>query len=205
MKKIFKLLTLLSLLLSITSCGGFKAKRIDADESDEMGLEMTDKWMVRDSEISVDKIIRKIEKHKGFQRYLAKTGKTPKIFIAEVQNQTSEAYFPIEDFNDEMLNKFSESGDFILIDAASRDKLLKEIQYQNDGMVDPNEAKTIGRQAGADLLVFGSIRMKAQKRKGKTLKEYTVNIRMTNLERGIEVLRTRIRVNKFSKSSSVGW
>ncbi len=205
MTKTVRIFAILSLLLSLASCGGFKAKRIDADESDEVGLEITDKWMVRDSEISVDKVIRQIGAHKGFQRYLAKMGRTPKIFIAEVQNQTSEAYFPIEDFNDEMLNRFSESGDFILIDAAARDKLLKEIQYQNDGMVDPNEAKTIGRQAGADLLVFGAIRMKAQKRKGQTIKEYTVNIRMTDLERGIEVLRTRVRVNKFSKNSKIGW
>src|SRR5690606_34072408 len=118
--------------------------------------------------------------HKGFQRYLATKKKQPKLFISEVQNMTSEAYFPIADFNDELLNEFSMSGEYILIDAEAREKILAEIQYQNDGMVDPRQAKSIGKAAGADLLIFGAVRMKPETRDGKTIKEYTVNLRMTD-------------------------
>ena len=64
---------------------------------------------------------------------MAKLGRRPKIFIADVQNQTSEAYFPIADLNDELLNEFSFSGDYILIDNNAREKLLKEIRE------DPNK------------------------------------------------------------------
>ena len=106
---------------------------------------------------------------------------------------------------DEMLNEFSATGDFILIDASAREKLLKEIRYQNDGMVDPRQAKSIGKAAGADLLIFGAVRMKPKSRDGKTIKDYSINIRMTDLERGIEVLRTRVKVHKFSDQSSTGW
>ena len=56
--------------------------------------------------ITVKKILKQIEKHRGFQRYLKKHRGQPKIFISEVQNKTSNAYFPIDDFNDEMLNEF---------------------------------------------------------------------------------------------------
>ena len=55
------------------------------------------------------------------------------------------------------------------------------------------------------LLVFGSIRMKPKSRGGKTIKEYSVNIRMTDIQKGIEVLRTRSKVNKFSDQSSTAW
>lgn len=205
LRKLLSLTILFTLTLSLASCGSFKAKRVTGDESDETALEVTDKWMVRDSEIAVDQVIQQIEAHKGFQNYLRKMGKTPKVFIAEIQNDTSEAYFPIDDFNDEMLNRFSSAGDFTLVDAAAREKLLKEIQYQNDGMVDPNDVKMVGKQAGADLLIFGAIRMKAESRGGKTVKEYTVNIRMTDLEKGVEVLRTRVRNNKISEKANVGW
>lgn len=189
----------------LASCGSFKAKRVSADESDEAALEITDKWVARDTETSISDIAKKIEAHKGLRRYLAKLGKQPKVFISEIQNKTSNAYFPIDEFNDELLTQFSESGDYILVDAAAREKLLKEIQYQNDGMVDPNEAKTIGKQAGADLLIFGSVSMQPQSRDGKTIKEYSINIRMTDLEKGIEVFRGKARVNKFSDQSSSGW
>ena len=204
MKKVTVLWILMFSFL-LTSCGGFKAKRVSADEADEKAMEITDKWVSRDTEQTISKIMKQIERHKGFQRYLKKLGRAPKIFISEVQNMTSNAYFPIEDMNDEMLNEFSAAGDYILIDAASREKLLKEIRYQNDGMVDPRQSKSIGKAAGADLLIFGAVRMKPKSRDGKTIKDYSVNIRMTDLEKGIEVLRTRVKVHKFSDQSSTGW
>ncbi len=201
--KLTAVLILMSLFLS--SCGGFKAKRVDREESDEEAMEITDKWVMKDTEISVGKILEQIQKHRGFQRYLQRLGREPKLFVADVQNRTSEPYFPIDDMNDELLNEFSAAGDYVLIDAAARDRILKEIQYQNDGMVSPNEAKSIGKQAGADLLIFGAVRMDPKTRDGKTIKEYSVNIRMTDIERGIEVLRTRVKMNKFSDQSSWGW
>ena len=202
MKNILLFLALGSMLVS---CGSFKAKRVGSDESDEKAMEITDKWVMRDTETVIKNVLKQIESHKGFQRYLRKLGRQPKLFVAEVQNNTSNAYFPIDDMNDELLNEFSASGEFILIDAAARDRILKEITYQNDGMVSPSEAKQIGRQAGADLLIFGNVRMKPESRKGKTIKQYSVNLRMTDIQRGIVVLRTRAKVNKFSEQSSTGW
>jgi penicillin-binding protein activator len=146
-----------------------------------------------------------MKKHRGFKRYLEDLGRTPKVFISEIQNDTSEAYFPIDDFNDELLDNFSATGEFILIDKSARDSILKELQYQNDGMVDTREIKIIGKQSGADLIIMGAIRMKPASRKGKETKQYTVNVRMTDLEKGIEVFRGRAKVNKYSEKSSVGW
>jgi hypothetical protein len=66
-----------------------------------------------------------------------------------------------------MLNEFSKTGEFILIDAAQRDAILKEVTYQNDGAVDPAQAKNIGKQSGADILVFGDIRMQPKTLDGR--------------------------------------
>ncbi len=192
-------------LMAASGCASFQAQRVSQDESDQRALSITDEWIARDTQMSVKKILQQMQKHRGFRRYLGSLGRTPKIFIAEIQNQTSNAYFPIDDFNDELLNEFSASGDFILIDAASREKLLKEITYQNDGMVAASDIKQIGQQAGADLLVFGAIRMKPHRREGRTIKQYSVNVRMTGLERGVEVLRTRTHIDKYSEQSSSGW
>ena len=90
-------------------------------------------------------------------------------------------------------------------DAAARDKVLKEITYQNDGMVDPSTVKKVGKQIGADLMIFGNIYMKAETRDGKTIKQYTVNLRMTDIEKGIEVLRVREKLDKYSEQKATGW
>lgn len=198
------LFVILSVSLLATSCGSFKAKRVDATESDEKGLSITDNWMSADTTQAVADIVKQMKAHPGFNKMRTKFG-TPKVFVAEVQNQTSEAYFPIGDLNDELLNELSLSGEFELVDNQARESILKEITYQNDGMVDPSTAKKIGKQTGADVMIFGNVYMKPEKRNGKTIKEYSVNIRMTDIERGTELLRTRTKVFKYSEKSAVGW
>ena len=195
----------LVLTLAFSVACSFKAKRLNRDESDEKALGITDEWVMRDTENTVAKIFKQIDKHKGFRRYLKNLKRPPKIFIADVQNRTSEPYFPVEDLNDELLNEFSASGDYVLVDEGARKKIIKEIKYQNNGMLAPDQAKTIGQQVGADLMIFGAIRMNPKSRNGETIKEYSVNIRMTDISQGVEVLRTRTKVNKHSNKSSVGW
>lgn len=196
--------TLIAVSLFTVSCGSFKAERVDASKSDEKGLTITDNWMSADTTQAISDILKQMKAHKGYSRMMS-THKTPKVFIAEVQNQTSEAYFPIGDLNDELLNELSASGDFELVDNQAREMLLKEITYQNDGMVDPATVKKIGKQTGADIMIFGNVYMKPEKRDGKTIKEYSVNIRMTDIERAVELLRTRTKVFKYSEKSSTGW
>lgn len=200
-----KILTITLALMTLASCGSFQAKRVDSNESDEKALEITDKWVQRDTENVIGEVVENITKHKAFKRYLMQHGGTPSLFIGEVKNMTSEAYFPINDLNDELLNELSASGDFVLVDAAAREAILKEITYQNDGMVDPATAKQVGKQTGADLIIFGNVYMKPETRDGKTIKQYSINIRMTDIEKAIEVMRTRAKLSKYSEQKSVGW
>jgi penicillin-binding protein activator len=190
--------------LLAVSCGSFKAERVDANKSDEKGLSITDNWMSADTTQAITDVIKQIKAHPGYSKMKARH-KTPKIFVAEVQNQTSEAYFPIGDLNDELLNELSLSGEYELVDNQAREMILKEITYQNDGMVDPSTVKKIGKQTGADVMIFGNVYMKPEKRDGKTIKEYSVNIRMTDIERAVELLRTRTKVFKYSEKSASGW
>ena len=191
--------------LMLGSCSSFKAERTDAKTSDEKMMKISDNWVAEDTRQAVVEVLKQIYAHKGYSRYMKAYKGEPKVFIAEVQNNTAEAYFPIADMNDELLNEISQKGDFVLVDAVARDKILDEITYQNDGMVDPATSKQIGKQIGADLMIFGSVNMKPEKRDGKTVKQYSVNIRMTDIQKGVEVLRTRHQIYKYSDKSAFGW
>lgn len=195
---------LLTVLLILAGCGGFQAKRQSSEGSDESAMSITDNWVSKDTTLVVKQILKQMQTHRGYQRWRAKFGaKRPKVFVAEVQNRTSEAYFPINDINDELLYELSAMDEFVLVDAAARDRLLEEITYQNDGMVDPAQVKSIGKQVGADLMIFGNVYMRPEERDGKRVKQYSVNIRMTDIEKAREVLRTRAKVFKYSEKG--GW
>ena len=85
------------------SCSSFQAKRVGSQESDEKALTITNKWLAADTEQVVSKLSQKIDKHRGFRKYLRNLGKTPAVFISNVQNLTSESGFPINDLNDCLL------------------------------------------------------------------------------------------------------
>ena len=191
-------------LIVLFSCSSFKAERVDSKESDKRAMEISDKWNQTDSERVVKKLVTGINKNISFSKYKTQKRK-PKVFIGEIQNLTSEAYFPIRDLNDELLTEFHSSGEYVLIDASSRQAILDEVTYQNDGMVDEGQVKQIGKQAGADLIVFGNVYMHHATRKGKTIKQYSVNLRMTDIETGIEVVRVRSKTSKYSEQSKSGW
>lgn len=199
------LLVILAAAFLTTSCAKFKAERVDGEKGDEKALEITDKWVIKDTENAVADILKQISAHKGFQRYLGQLKKKPKIFIMEVQNETSEPYFPIADLNDELLNEFSASGDYTIIDNQGRDSILKEIKYQAEGMVDPAQMAKIGRQTGANLIILGAVRMQPETRDGKTIKQYTVNMRMTDIVTSEEVLRVRSKAQKYSVQKKYGF
>ncbi len=198
------LVFILSIFL-LASCGSFKAQRVDNQTSDEKALTITDQWVQRDTENVIKDVMKEMSEHKALRKYMIENGKNLKLFIGEVQNLTSESYFPINDINDELLNEISKGGEFTLIDAAARDAILKEITYQNDGMVDPKTAKKVGKQTGADLMIFGNIHMKPESRDGKTIKQYALNLRITDIEKGIEVFRSRTKLSKFSEQNKIGW
>ena len=196
----------LAATLGLVACGGFKAQRMDDKAIDDKSMEVTDEWVTGDTDIVVKQTLAQIEGHKKFQRLLAqRKGKPIKLFVGEIKNNTSEAYFPAHDVDEALLVAISDSEDFTLIDAKQREALLKEITYQNDGAVKPEDIKKIGRQSGADAILFGTVNMDPKRRDGKTVKEYAVNFRLTELESSEELVRTRTVVNKFSKQSGSGW
>lgn len=196
----------LAALFLLSGCGGFKAQRVDEKKADEKAMDITDEWVDGDTIRVVDETLARIREHKRFQRYLAERGKKDlKLFVGEVKNNTAEAYFPTGDLEEALLDKISDSDTFTLIDAKQREALLKEITYQSDGMVNPAQAKKIGKQSGADAILFGTVNMDPKRRDGETVKTYTINFRLTDLETSEELVRTRAKINKISKQSGTGW
>lgn len=191
-------------VLTVQGCSSFQAQRVSLEEGDKRAMEITDDWLVTDTENTVKAIMEKLDTNKSYQKWLRQLGHEPKVFIAEIQNDTNDAYFPLGDISDALLEALSESGDYVLIDAAARERLLKEIHYQNDGMVKSEDIKKIGRQTGAEALIFGRAFVRPATRNGKTIKEFTINLRITDLEKGIEIGRVRYQTSKYSKQGGFG-
>jgi PBP1b-binding outer membrane lipoprotein LpoB len=190
-------------LLIASGCSSFKAQRVDESKADEKAMEITDNWVDGDTVRVIGGAMKQIYVHKRFSEYQQRFGsKRIKLFVGEIRNNTAESYFPVKDLEDALLEQISNSDQFALIDASRRDALLKEITYQNDGMVEPAQAKKVGKQSGADVMIFGDINMKPESRNGKTIKTYTVNLRLTEIQSAEEICRAREKINKYSEGGA---
>jgi uncharacterized protein (TIGR02722 family) len=198
--KMYRIGLTFCMVVSLSACSSFKAERVDDNKADEKAMSITDNWVDGDTIRVIDGAMKQMYAHKRFIEHSAKyNGKRIKLFVGEIRNNTSESYFPIKDLEDALLEKMSNSDEFALIDAARRENLLKEITYQNDGMVDPSQAKKVGKQSGADVMIFGDINMKPETREGKTIKTYSVNLRLTDIQSSEEICRVREKINKYSE------
>lgn len=202
-----KNLSLFFIALALVSCGPtMKAQRMTTLEGDEKALTITNDWVATDTENASQYIIEKLTNHGRFKRYLRENGyKVPKLFVGEVENLTSEENFPIQALNNKILNNLFETGDFDLISVKDRDRILKEIKFQNSGMVKASDIKSIGKASGANLILSGEVVMDEKRMQGKTLKEYSLSMRLVEIESGEEVARTVYEITKYSKQKKFGW
>ena len=198
-----KLMSVSLIVMILQGCSSFKAQRVDEAKADEKAMEITDNWVDGDTVRVIDGSMKQIYIHKRYMEYQSRfAGKRIKLFVGEIRNNTTESYFPVKDLEDALLEKMSNSDQFALIDASRRENLLKEITYQNDGMVDPAQAKKVGKQSGADVMIFGDINMKPETRNGKTIKTYTVNLHLTDIQSAEEICRSREKINKYSEGGA---
>jgi len=82
---------------------------------------------------------------------------------------------------DTVYSEFTQSGAFRMHERAQQDKLVREFELNQTGLIDPSTAKNVGQQKGIDLLVLGSVYL-------APLDEPRVDIRVIDLETGEVVL-----------------
>ena len=192
--------------LFMSSCGPtLRAQRMTTEEGDKEAMTITDEWVATDTNLAVKSILKKLLNHRRYQEYLDTKNNTPKLMVGIIENQTSEDNFPITALNNKLVNDIFESGDFNLISAKDRERVLNEIKFQNSGLVKESEMKKIGRMSGADLLMSGEVVMQDKILKGRTLKEYSLTIRLVDIESGEEVARALYETTKYSQKKGFGW
>lgn len=103
--------------------------------------------------------------------------------------------------------KLFKTGCFQVVDRARLKQIMGEINFGQSGLAQGNTASRLGRQIGADLLVFGDITQFDHNRKPNAFFKETarieVNITMTGVENGV-VLVSETIVGKGNIINFVG-
>jgi uncharacterized protein (TIGR02722 family) len=135
---------------------------------------------------------------------MAPQGKRPILFVDSIKNNTTE-HIDTESVTDTISTKLLNSGRFRFVDRTKVDAIARELDYQaNSGMVDENKSVKMGRQLGAQLMLYGNF-SSITKNVGSTRDVYyKFTMKVSNLETGLVEFQSEKEIRKTRKKSLIG-
>ncbi|EKF73171.1 hypothetical protein A11A3_14902 [Alcanivorax hongdengensis A-11-3] len=128
----------------------------------------------------------------------------PVLFVDRVKNKTTE-HIDTESITDTIQSKLINSGKFRFVDMSVVDRVRQQLDYQSEsGMVDPSTAAQMGRQIGAEFMLYGNL-SSIVKRDGSTKDVYyKFTLKLLNIQSGIIEWTSEKEIRKTRKKSLFG-
>jgi hypothetical protein len=128
----------------------------------------------------------------------------PVMFVDRIKNKTTE-HIDTESITDTIESKLINSGKFRFVDMSVVDRVRQQMEYQRDsGMVDDQQAMMMGRQIGAEYMLYGNM-SSIVKRSGNTKDVYyKFTLKMLHLETGIIEWSGEKEIRKGKKGGWLG-
>jgi uncharacterized protein (TIGR02722 family) len=126
------------------------------------------------------------------------TGK-PRILALHIKNRSSKR-LNTSIIISQIETRLLAAGKVEFIDGAARPELAKEYEYMASGMVDPNQQKGPGRQAGADYLLWGTIENVEARQGRDRIDYYYIKLTLLDVERNTKVWQGEKKIKKRIRS-----
>ncbi|MZR63118.1 penicillin-binding protein activator LpoB [Alcanivorax sp. DP30] len=128
----------------------------------------------------------------------------PVAFVDSIKNKTTE-HIDTESITDTIQSKLLNSGKFRFVDMTKVESVREQLDYQSEsGLVDPNTAAQMGRQIGAEFMMYGNF-SSIVKRDGSTKDVYyKFTLKLMNIQTGIIEWANEKEIRKTRNKSLFG-
>lgn len=128
----------------------------------------------------------------------------PVAFVDTIKNKTMQ-HIDTESITDTIQSKLINSGKFRFVDMTAVDQVRKQLNYQNEsGMVSDATAIQMGRQIGAEFMLYGNF-SEIKKSAGSTTDVYMkFTLKLMNLQTGILEWSNEKEIRKVQKRGVFG-
>jgi len=197
MKRFYTFLGISILLITIiiSGCGGMKVKYGDPEAVETV----TPDYGSTDLQMIAERMINSLLVHPVLNNI-------PVIYVSRLRNKTSE-HIDTEAITDKIKTALIKSGKvkFTAISEV-KEEVIEQLMYQKEsGMVDPTTRVAIGKQIGADLILYGDIISIVKKEGRKQDIYYKINLELADLETGLIEWSEEEEIRKQAKKSIIGW
>lgn len=181
-------------LLLLLSCSR-SVTRLNPDTA----IDLSGRWNDTDSRMVADQMILDLLQSDSYKNYAKAKGRKPVIVVGPIANKTSE-HIDAENYvkkfevviHNSGLAELVESGEF-------RDKLRQERAAQQD-FADPATAAKWGKEAGADVMLFGEMTSETDVYNKKRVVNYLTTLFLTDVETGKRVWYGQREIKKLVKN-----
>ena len=191
-----KLIVLISLMLGLTACTSTKYGDAQLTEVVNADFGSTDLQSI------ATKMVDDLLVFPPIVQMIAKS--RPVVFVDTVKNKTTE-HIDIGSITDSIQSKLLQSGKFRFVDMTAVKQVKDQLNYQQtSGMVDDQKAVAVGRQVGAQFMLYGNL-SSIIKRDGSTKDVYyKFTLKLTNIETGILEWSSEKEIRKTKSRSWLG-
>jgi uncharacterized protein (TIGR02722 family) len=126
----------------------------------------------------------------------------PVAFVDRIKNKTTE-HIDLESVTDTIESKLINSGKFRFVDMSVVERVRQQLEYQRDsGMVDDQQAMVMGRQIGAEYMLYGNMSSIVKRDSSTKDVYYKFTLKLMHLETGIIEWSGE---KEIRKSKNRGW
>ncbi len=134
----------------------------------------------------------------------------PVMLITGLENRTDE-HIDMKALAYAIRNHLIKSGKFRFINEAQRKKLIKEMEYQEQGYISPGTRIKMGQQVGADYILSGQLvsitaeEARQVRVKKKELRYYRLTLEITDINTNLIVWADEQEIVREEAKPFVGW
>jgi uncharacterized protein (TIGR02722 family) len=190
---------LAAVLPLVFGCATGRSVYVDPSEVDDKGAQFGDTDMKIMSEEIVSDLMQ--------APFLANVTKKPAtISVVGIENKTSE-YIDTGDIADKIMMALirSGSGVFEFVDRTMIEELMKEHELGQDGIVSTAEASRLGKAAGVDFLMTGSMSSISKVDRKEDQRFYRLSVRLVDVERNTVTWIQEKEIRKIAKKGVLKW
>lgn len=188
-------LPVIALILLLAGCQTRQVTRIDPATQ----LDLSGRWNDTDSRKVADQMIYDLFESSRFKDYAEARNAKPIIMVGTIRNKTSE-HIDADNFVKKIEVVIHNSNVADLVESSEfRDQLRVERLEQQE-FADPATVKRMGKEAGADLMLFGEITSEIDSYNNRRVVNYVTTLFLTDVETNKRIWYGQNEIKKYVKN-----
>lgn len=191
----------IAIAIILSGCTGTTIQYTDPDAVDTTSLNFSS----TDLQTTATKMVNSMLSSPRISKITANANDLPIIWPQTIQNRTNE-HIDTSAIQNSVTTELLNSGKFNLVDMNKVDAVKAQMQYQNySGMVAPDKAVKIGKQVGAQYMLFGDISSISAQNNYQQSQFFQITMKLMDLESGLLIWQGQKQIRKVAQKSYFGW